>query len=170
MYKRQIRYTVRAVDAAGKVTTQSVAAPSTGPVRVGGLDNNQVQNVQVQAVNRAGAGPFGTAVPVQSAGTPPAVPTPSISGRGATAADDSASLQVSWPAVSPNGPPLTRYSVYRRAAGGAWALVTTTSPQARSVSTTVPYDGRTYQFVVTATNGAGNTLSLIHISEPTRRS
>ena len=152
-----IRYTVRAVDAAGKVTTQSVAAPSTGPVRVGGLDNNQVQNVQVQAINRAGAGPFGTAVAMQSAGTPPAVPTPSITARGATAADDSAALQISWSAVSANGPALTRYSLYRRAAGGAWALVTTTSPQARSASTTVPYDGRTYEFVVTATNGAGNT-------------
>ena len=152
-----IRYTVRAVDAAGKVTTQSVAAPSTGPVRVGGLDNNQVQNVQVQAINRAGAGPFGTAVAMQSAGTPPAVPAPSITARGATAADDSAALQISWSAVSANGPALTRYSLYRRAAGGAWALVTTTSPQARSASTTVPYDGRTYEFVVTATNGAGNT-------------
>ncbi|MBM6544933.1 fibronectin type III domain-containing protein [Janibacter sp. YIM B02568] len=152
-----IRYTVRAVDAAGKVTTQSVAAPSTGPVRVGGLDNNQVQNVQVQAINSAGAGPFGTAVAMQSAGTPPAVPTPSITARGATAADDSAALQISWPAVSANGPPLTQYSLYRRAAGGAWALVTTTSPQATSASTTVPYDGNTYEFVVTATNGAGNT-------------
>jgi hypothetical protein len=152
-----IRYTIRAVDAAGKVTTQSVAAPSTGPVRVGGLDNNQVQNVQVQAVNKAGAGPFGTAVQMQSAGTPPAVPTPSIAARGATAADDSAALQISWSAVSANGPALTRYSLYRRAAGGAWALVTTTSPQATSASTTVPYDGNTYEFVVTATNGAGNT-------------
>ena len=152
-----IRYTVRAVDAAGKVTTQSVAAPSTGPVRVGGLDNNQVQNVQVQAINKAGAGPFGTAVPMQSAGAPPAVPTPSITARGATAADDSAALQISWAAVSANGPALTRYTLYRRAAGGAWALVTTTSPQARSASTTVPYDGKTYEFVVTATNGAGNT-------------
>jgi hypothetical protein len=94
---------------------------------------------------------------MQSAGTPPAVPTPSITARGATAADDAASLQISWAAVSPNGPPLTRYSLYRRAAGGAWALVTTTSPQATSASTTVPYDGRTYEFVVTATNGADNT-------------
>ncbi|GAA3601824.1 Ig-like domain-containing protein [Marihabitans asiaticum] len=152
-----VRYTVRAVDAAGRVRTQSTGAPSTGPVRISGLDNNQVQNVQVQAVNKAGAGPFSSSVRMQSAGTPAAVPAPKVTARGATAADNSASLQISWPAVSANGPDLTRYTLYRRAKGGSWAQVTTTSPNARTASTTVPYDGKTYDFVVTATNGADKT-------------
>jgi hypothetical protein len=92
---------------------------------------------------------------MQSAGTPPAVGKPTLSPRGPGAAQSSEALKVSWGSVSPNGPDLTTYTVYRRVDGGAWSQRTTTSPDTRTFTDTIPYDGRTYSYVVTATNGAG---------------
>jgi hypothetical protein len=57
--------------------------------------------------------------------------------------------------VSPNGPALARYTVYRKVDGGAWSQRTTTSPDTRTWTDTIPYNGKTYSYVVTATNGAG---------------
>jgi hypothetical protein len=148
-------YTVRVTDTAdGSVKQQDVPAP-TLRATVSGLTNNHQQRVQVQARNSLGPGPFGPAVTMQSAGTPPAVGKPTLSPRGPGAAQSSEALKVSWGSVSPNGPDLTTYTVYRRVDGGAWSQRTTTSPDTRTFTDTIPYDGRTYSYVVTATNGAG---------------
>ena len=149
-------YTVRVTDTAnGEVRQKSVPAPTLAAT-VSGLVNNHQQSVAVRATNSLGSGPFGPAVTMQSAGTPPAVGQPVLSPRGPGAAQSSEALKVSWEAVSPNGPDLTTYTVYRRIGGGAWAQRATTSPDTRSYTDTIPYDGQTYTYVVTATNGAGN--------------
>ena len=149
-------YTVRVTDTAtGETRQKSVAAPAL-QTTVSGLANNDEQSVQVSATNSLGAGPFGPAVTMQSAGTPPAVGRPTLSPRGPGAAQSSEALKVSWGPVSPNGPALSRYTVYRRVGSGAWLARTTTSPDTRTFTDTIPYDGRTYTYVVTATNGAGN--------------
>ena len=151
-----VRYGVRVTDTAdGTVREVQVPAP-TLQVTVSGLVNDHEQNVAVRATNSLGAGPFGPAVTMQSAGTPPAVGQPALSPRGPGAAESSEALKVSWEAVSANGPPLTRYTVYRRVGGGSWELRATTSPDTRTYTDTIPYDGQTYTYVVTATNGAGN--------------
>ena len=47
-----------------------------------GLTNDNQQSVQVRAKNKLGYGPFGSAVRMQSAGTPPAVPAPRVDNAG----------------------------------------------------------------------------------------
>jgi hypothetical protein len=157
-------YTVQVTDSTtGAVRQKTVPAP-TLQATVTGLVNNHVQSVRVRATNELGAGPFGPAVQMQSAGTPPAVPAPTLSPRGPGAAQDSESLKVSWSAVSPNGPALTRYTVYRRVGSGAWEARATTSPDTRTWTDTIPYDGSTYSYVVTATNGAGNESAKANVA------
>jgi prepilin-type N-terminal cleavage/methylation domain-containing protein len=167
-----IQYNVRVTDAAsGTIKQQTVTAP-TLRATVSGLVNDHEQSVAVRARNRLGWGPFGPAVTMQSAGTPPAVGTPTLSPRGPGAAASSEALKISWNPVSPNGPALARYTVYRQVDGGAWSQLTTTSPDTRNADDSVPYDGRTYTYVVTATNGAGrespksNTASFRSVAPP----
>lgn len=148
------KYVVRLVSSTGQSRTQEVAAP-TRQVTVTGLDNMAEQSVQVQAWNELGAGPFGPAVTMQSAGTPAALPAPSIAASGPGPAKDSATLTISWEQGSPNGPPTTRYSLYQSVDAGGWSKVADTAPDDRSESVVIPYDGRTYRYTVTLTNGAG---------------
>ncbi|MBM6403529.1 fibronectin type III domain-containing protein [Phycicoccus sp. CSK15P-2] len=148
------KYVVRLISSGGKTKTQDVPAP-TLRTTVGGLDNMEEQSVQVQAWNELGAGPFGPEVTMQSAGTPPALPKPDIAASGPGPAQDSATLTISWKQGSPNGPPTTRYSLYQRVGGGAWAKVKDTAPDVRSAKVVIPYDGRTYEYTATLTNGAG---------------
>jgi hypothetical protein len=54
----------------------------------------------------------------------------------------------------PNGPPITGYTLYRSVDGGAWGQVARTSPDVRTARDVIPYDGRTYRYVATVTNGA----------------
>ena len=62
------RYTVRVTDTAtGDVKQVNVAAPGL-TATVSGLTNNHEQGVAVRATNSLGAGPFGPAVTMQSAG------------------------------------------------------------------------------------------------------
>ncbi|MBM6402444.1 fibronectin type III domain-containing protein [Phycicoccus sp. MQZ13P-5] len=147
------RYVVRLISSTGQTKTQTVAAP-TRQTTVAGLDNMAEQSVQVQAWNELGAGPFGPAVTMQSAGTPAALPAPAIAASGPGPAQDSATLTVSWQQGSPNGPPTTRYSLYQRVGGGGWTKVTDTSPSVRTANVVIPYDGRTYEYTATLTNGA----------------
>ncbi|HEY7718077.1 MAG TPA: fibronectin type III domain-containing protein [Pedococcus sp.] len=149
-------YRVRVTDTtSGRVREVDVAAPDL-TATVSGLENNNEQSVQVRASNSLGAGPFGPGVTMQSAGTPPAVGSPTLSPRGPGAAASSEALKISWGSVSPNGPALTRYTVYRRVDGGPWTKRADTAADTRTYTDTIPYDGRTYGYVVTATNGAGN--------------
>jgi hypothetical protein len=150
------RYQLRVTDTtSGASTTKEVAAPALRTT-VAGLVNDHQQSVQVRAKNDLGYGPFGPAVTMQSAGTPPAVPAPTVTNSGTGAARGSSALRISWSAVRPNGPPLTKYKVYESKSGGAWRLLPngTVSPGTRSITHATTYDGATYRYVVTATNGA----------------
>ena len=139
---------------------------------VSGLDNEAEQSVQVQAWNELGAGPFGPAVTMQSAGTPPALPAPAIAASGPGPAEDSATLTISWDQGRPNGPPITGYTLYRSVDGGAWTEVARTSPDVRTARDVIPYDGRTYRYTATVTNGAGlespqtNSQSFTSVGQP----
>ncbi len=148
------KYVVRLSSSTGQSQAVDVAA-STRQTTVSGLDNEAEQSVQVQAWNELGAGPFGPSVTMQSAGTPPALPAPSIAASGPGPAVDSATLTISWEQGRPNGPPITGYTLYRSVDGGAWSQVATTSPDVRTARDVIPYDGRTYRYVATVTNGAG---------------
>ena len=165
------KYVVRVVSAAGDTKTQDVPAAST-TATVGGLDNESEQSVQVQAWNELGAGPFGPAVTMQSAGTPPALPAPAIAASGPGPAQDSATLTISWDQGRPNGPPTIRYTLYRSIDGGAWTEVARTSPDVRTARDVIPYDGRTYRYSATVTNGAdlegptANASSFTSVGQP----
>ncbi|WP_377642059.1 Ig-like domain-containing protein [Oryzobacter terrae] len=165
------KYVVRLISSTGSTVMQEVAAP-TRQTTVGGLDNMAEQSVQVQAWNELGAGPFGPAVTMQSAGTPPALPPPAIAASGPGPAADSATLTLSWEQGSPNGPPTTRYSVYQSVDGGGWTKVRDTAPDVRSTNVVIPYDGRTYRYTVTLTNGAdiegpqANASSFTSVGQP----
>ena len=165
------KYVVRLVSSTGVTRTQDVAAP-TRRTTVGGLDNMAEQSVQVQAWNELGAGPFGPAVTMQSAGTPPALPAPRIAASGPGPAASSATLTLSWDQGSPNGPPTTRYSVYQSVDGGGWTHVRDTAPDVRTTNVVIPYDGRTYRYTVTLTNGAdiegpkANASSFTSVGQP----
>jgi hypothetical protein len=147
------KYVVRLISSTGRTKTQDVPAP-TRQTTVTGLDNMAEQSVQVQAWNELGAGPFGPGVTMQSAGTPAALPAPAISASGPGPAQDSATLDISWAQGSPNGPPTTRYSLYQRVDGSAWAKVADTAPGTQSARVVIPYDGRRYEYSATLTNGA----------------
>ena len=165
------KYVVRLVSSTGATRTVEVAAP-TRQATVTGLDNMAEQSVQVQAWNELGAGPYGPAVTMQSAGTPPALPAPRISASGPGPAAASATLTLSWDQGSPNGPPTTRYSVYQSVDGGGWTKVRDTAPDVRTTDVVIPYDGRTYAYTVTLTNGAdlegpkANSSSFTSVGQP----
>ncbi|CAN7258744.1 Ig-like domain-containing protein [Knoellia sp. LjRoot47] len=150
------KYVVRLVPTGGGASTRSVqAAGNATSSPVSGLDNNSPYSVSVQAWNGAGAGPFGPAVEMQSAGTPPAVTGVNGATRGPGAGYDSESITVSWnQQTNPNGPPLKHYTVYRNVDGGGWTQIARVGAQTRTVADTIPYDGRRYGYTVTATNGA----------------
>jgi hypothetical protein len=149
------RYTVKFTDTTtGAARTVTVQAP-TLQGSVAGLTNNHVQRVTVQASNDLGPGPYGPAVNLQSAGTPPSVGAPTLSTPSPAQGSSGSYVDVRWNAVSPNGPTLTNYSVYRRIGAGAWALRGTSAPGTQFFRDSgVSYTGATYSYVVTATNGA----------------
>ncbi|PKW25599.1 Ig-like domain-containing protein [Phycicoccus duodecadis] len=165
------KYVVRLISSTGETRTVDVAAPSLRTT-VTGLDNMAEQSVQVQAWNELGAGPFGPAVTMQSAGTPPALPAPGIQASGPGPAQDSAALTITWEQGSPNGPPTTKYTLYQSVGNGAWTAVATTAPGTRDAKVTIPYDGNTYRYTVTLTNGAGlegpqtNSSSFTSVGQP----
>jgi hypothetical protein len=148
-------YDVRVTDTAnGTIRTSTVTAPKLSAT-IKGLTNDDQQSVQVRARNKLGYGPFGSAVRMQSAGTPPAVPAPRVNNAGTGPAEGSSRLTIDWDPVRPNGPPLTEYTVYESRNNSAWTAIGTTSPDQRSLGHTTVYDGASYRYVVTATNGAG---------------
>ncbi|MEO7269872.1 MAG: fibronectin type III domain-containing protein, partial [Knoellia sp.] len=67
---------------------------------------------------------------------------------------DLAAISLSWNTTSPNGPPLKNYTVKRRVNGGAWAPLKMVPASSTQATDQVQYDGRRYDYVVTATNGA----------------
>ncbi|KGN40726.1 Ig-like domain-containing protein [Knoellia aerolata] len=150
------KYVVRLVPTSSGASARTVQAAGTATrAAATGLDNNTPYSVAVQAWNKAGAGPFGPAVQMQSAGTPPAVSGVNGATRGPGAGFDSESITVSWnQQTNPNGPPLKHYTVYRNVDGGGWTQIGRVGAQTRTLGDTIPYDGRRYGYSVTATNGA----------------
>ncbi|PKW27936.1 Ig-like domain-containing protein [Phycicoccus duodecadis] len=165
------KYVVRLISSTGQTRTVDVPASSLRTT-VTGLDNMAEQSVQVQAWNELGAGPFGPAVTMQSAGTPPALPAPGIQASGPGPAQDSATLTITWEQGSPNGPPTTKYTLYQSVGNGAWTAVQDTAPDVRRADVVIPYDGNTYRYTVTLTNGAGlegprtNSSSFTSVGQP----
>ncbi|WP_345505573.1 Ig-like domain-containing protein [Terrabacter aeriphilus] len=142
---------------AGATSQATVAAPALSKL-LGGLVNNDAYAVRVQAANGAGYGPFGPQVKAQSFGKPASVPAPKLAPRDPVPGAANAQVTIRWAATDPNGPPITGYEVFRRTGGGAWTSIATRSGgQSRVVSDTIPYEGQTVQYAVTATNGGGAT-------------
>ncbi|WP_308279545.1 Ig-like domain-containing protein [Phycicoccus mangrovi] len=165
------KYVVRLISSTGQTRTQNVVAPQR-QATVTGLDNMAEQDVQVQAWNELGAGPFGPAVSMQSAGTPPALPAPTIAASGPGPAKDSATLTISWEQGSPNGPATKGYTLYQSVDGGGWTVAARTGAGDRTASVVIPYDGRQYRYTATLTNGAdlegpkSNASSFTSVGQP----
>ena len=152
-----VSYTAKFTDTTTGVVKTVKAVAGNEQATVSGLTNNDVQQVSVRATNGLGSGPYGPAVELQSAGTPPAVERPDVQPRQPAAGYDSTNVQVSWNPVSPNGPALVHYTVYRQVDGSGWTQIGQVSPGSQQYTDSgVVYDGRTYTYVVTATNGANN--------------
>ena len=154
------KYLVRLVPTnGGSSRTAEVPASgaSTVSTTVTGLDNMSEYAVAAQAYNEAGPGPFGADTMMQSAGRPPAPTGFTANADGPGATKDLAAITLTWNTTSPNGPPLKSYAVKRRVGGGAWAQLKTVPAGTTRTSDQVVYDGRRYEYVVTATNGADLT-------------
>ncbi len=147
------KYRVNLVSSSGTSVTQEVTAPGLTR-RVDGLRNNDLQSVKVQAVNGRGAGPWSGAAPMQSAGRPAAVNSLQVTSDPPADASTTAS-HLAWSPTDPNGPALNHYTVDRRVAGGAWEVVARVDAGTLGFNDTVPFDGRRWEWMVTATNGAG---------------
>ncbi|GAA2470030.1 Ig-like domain-containing protein [Terrabacter carboxydivorans] len=149
---------------AGQSGSKPVPAPQLSAV-ISGLVNDDAYQVRVQAHNGAGWGPYGPQVKGQSFGTPPAVPAPTLSPRTPSPGDANAQVTIRWPATDPNGPPITKYDVFRRTGGGAWTGIATVSGgDPRVASDTIPYQGQTVEYTVTATNGGPATSDKANFS------
>jgi hypothetical protein len=127
------------VNAAGQNMT---ATPS-------GLDNDVIYTFTISAVNKQGHGPT-SQVTGESAGAPAEPPGPSFTAIESTDASTRA-VTVSWPAVDPNGPGPTTYTVSRTGGSGpktVCANVTATSCPDDGIAN----DGTLYHYTVVAEN------------------
>ena len=151
------KYVLRLIPTAGGTPrTAQVAAPSLSTT-VTGLNNMSQYSVEAQAYNEAGPGPFGPATTMQSAGKPPAPAGFKATPDGPGANKDLAAITLTWNTTSPNGPPMKNYTVMRRVNGGAWTTLKTVPAASTQTTDQVRYDGRKYDYVVNATNGADLT-------------
>ncbi|OFE17077.1 hypothetical protein BA895_18060 [Humibacillus sp. DSM 29435] len=149
---------------AGATGQAEVAAGVTSRV-ITGLVNNDAYQIRVQAQNGAGWGPYGPSAKAQSFGTPTPVAAPNLAPRTPTPSAANAQVSISWPSTNPNGPAITKYDVYRRSGSGAWSLVASVSGGSQRVaSDSVPYQGQTVQYAVTATNGGPATSARSNFS------
>lgn len=153
---------------AGATALKKVPAPALQQTLTG-LVNNDAYQLRVQARNAAGWGPYGPEVKAQSFGTPAAVPAPDLAPRTPTPDASNAQVTITWPATDPNGPPITQYDVFRRTgSGGSWNLIATVSGGSQRVATdSIPYQGQTVQYTVTATNGGPATSAKANYSSYT---
>lgn len=159
------KYTLRVIptDGSGAARTVDVAAPDLSTV-VSGLNNEVEYDVSAQAWNEVGAGPFGASSRMQSAGTPPAVAAPTLTPGGLGPTADLTTVDLAWTATRPNGPPLTAYTVFKRTGGGGWQELARVSASTFTYRDQVPVDGSKFDYVVTATNGAGITSPQANVS------
>ncbi len=120
-----------------------------------GLDNDTVYTFTVVAVNAKGPGPAAT-VQGQSAGTPAPPPAPGVTSVD-SADSSSRAVTVSWPAVGPNGPGPSTYTVTRT--GGGAKTVCTAVTATSCTDDNLANDGTVYTYALTATNAAGHASS-----------
>lgn len=124
--------------AAGTATTATLT----------GMDNNTRYTISIAAENSYDIGPS-TSIQGQSAGKPLGLGTPKISPSDITGANTS--VNVSWTAADKNGPSDLTYTLVRSGGKTICSNVSGTS----CVDDLVTFDGKTYTYTVTATNGAG---------------
>ncbi|MFF5230419.1 Ig-like domain-containing protein [Dactylosporangium sp. NPDC000521] len=118
-----------------------------------GLDNDTVYTFTVVAVNAKGPGEAAT-VDGQSAGAPATPPAPTVTSVD-SADSSSRAVTVSWPAVGPNGPGPTTYTVNRTGGGGKVVCAAVT---ARSCADDgLANDGTVYTYTLTAENSVGHS-------------
>ena len=126
--------------------------------------------VKVQAANSVGYGAASTPVgpitvpAVSPADTdPPTVFAPTI----AIAADRSAAgaiaLDVSWPAATDTGGPISGYELEARLDGGSWSAVDLASPSATGVQLSVS-PGQTVDLRLAAQDSSGNWSGWAHLA------
>jgi hypothetical protein len=135
-------------------TTQKASVPG---LVASGLTNNDAYEFRVRAHNGDGWGPYGSSVGGQSAGTPAAMVAPTVPAETTTAPSNNTAADVTWsPEPDPNGPPVTHYTVYRKAGGAYTALDNCRQVDPAATMRcldTVTNDGTHYTYAVTATNG-----------------
>lgn len=164
-----VGYQVRVSDVGTHPGTRVVRATGRSAI-LSGLVNDAQYQISVQARNHLGYGDYGTAVTVQSAGTPARVGTPGVTTSTPTPSSDYATITVSWSATDPNGPPMTSYTVCEntraepaRRIGTCTRTTKVSAGASLKAVYAVPYDGNSYSFSVTGVNGAGK-VSAVSVS------
>jgi large repetitive protein len=127
-----------------------------------GLDNDTVYTFRVVAINRLGPGP-GASIQGQSGGAPATPPAPSFTSTN-SADSSSRSVRVSWPAIDPNGPGPTTYTLLRTGGG------TTKTVCANVTATSCPddglaNDGTIYSYSLIAANADAAEAPAAHTSK-----
>jgi hypothetical protein len=94
----------------------------------------------------------------QSAGKPSPLTAPDVPAEQPTVPTDDTTVAITWKAeTDPNGPPTKSYTVYRRtgSSGTGETMCTRSANEELTCNDQVANDGTTYQYGVSATNGAG---------------
>jgi large repetitive protein len=139
----------------GAASTSGVGFTATG------LDNNTVYTFTVVAINAAGPGP-GSQATGQSAGAPPPPQAPTFDTVN-SADNTTRAVVVSWPAVDPNGPGPTTYTLTRTGNGTVTVCADVTATSCADDG--IAHDGTVYTYTVTAANAAAAGGSG-HVSPP----
>jgi hypothetical protein len=132
----------------GKVTSYPVS----------GLTNDDVYSFTIAAQNADGWGLPSASVDGQSAGKPSPLTAPDVPAEQPTVPTDDTTVAITWKAeTDPNGPPTKSYTVYRRTgtSGTGKTMCTRSANEELTCNDQVANDGTTYQYGVSATNGAG---------------
>ncbi len=126
-----------------------------------GLDNDTIYTFRVIAVNLDGPGPAAT-IEGQSGGAPQTPPAPTFTSTNSANAN-SRSVRISWPAIDPNGPGPTTYTLTRSGGGTktVCADVTTTSCPDDGLAN----DGTVYSYSLVAANADAKAAPGLHTSK-----
>ena len=122
--------------------------------RATGMDNNRTYDFTLVAENSAGLG----RQPVTVTGQSSCVPLwPAGKELSVVAADmgNTAQVQVSWPAIDPQGPTPVTYKVTRTGPGGTKTFADTQDTRLGDTGDVIDYDGGVYTYSVVGTNATG---------------
>lgn len=150
-----VQWRVQALNV-GATGGSTVVLTATPAKTLAGLINDDPYSLRVQARNGLGWGPWSQPIRGQSVGTPATPAAPVLTPRSPVPSADTGQVTIGWSATDPNGPPITKYTIWR-SAGGAWTALTTVSGGAQRIASDsgLPYDGTCYLYAVSATNGGG---------------